>query len=314
MKKEKISVIVPCYNEERSIVSFYERIYSVFKKMKHLELELIYVDDGSSDQTLIQIKHLHKKDKRVRYISFSRNFGKEAGMYAGLSSISGDYAIIMDVDGQDPPEMIEKMYQILQDENCDCVALYTNSHEGYPFLRKIGTNLFYFLIGKISSVKQVPGARDCRLMKKKMVNAIVDMKEYNRYSKGIFNFVGFNTKWLCYEAPDRKEGTSKYSMIHLFRYALEAVVSFSTTPLVLSAGIGILLCLFAFIMVVVIVVKTLIWGDPVGGWPSLVCIIMFLSGIQLFFLGVIGLYLSKVYSEVKGRPIYIIKETEQDEI
>ncbi len=312
MKKEKISIIVPCYNEEKAIPIFYQEISKIAKEMKKCEFEFFFINDGSSDKTLEVLRELSLQDERVHYLSFSRNFGKEAGMYAGLSHVTGDYVAIMDVDMQDPPSMLPEMYRLIQEENFDCVALCSPSHKGYSFVRKVFTNCWYKLIEKISSTPQVPGARDFRLMKRKMVDAIVSMSEYNRYSKGIFSFVGFDTKWIEYEAPERVAGNSKWSFWKLFRYALDGILAFSTTPLVLSAFVGLLFCLIAFITILFIIIKTLIWGDPVSGWPSLVCIIVFVSGIQLFFFGVMGMYLSKLYMEVKGRPIYIIKETDED--
>ena len=311
LKKEKISLIIPCYNEEESIPLFYEEVNRVSKKMKHVVFEMIFVNDGSKDKTLPILRALSKKDKRVRYISFSRNFGKEAGMYAGLEAVTGDYAAIMDADMQDPPEKLIEMYNIMKTEDYDCVALYTESHEGYNFVRKALTNCWYKLIDKISDSHQVPGARDFRLMKRQMVDTILEMKEYNRYTKGMFGFIGFNTKWLAYNAPDRAAGTSKFNLKKLIKYAMEGVMAFSTTPLLLSAYVGMTFCIIAFIAIIIIIVKTLVWGDPTTGWPSLACIIIFVSGIQLFFLGVIGMYLSKIYLEVKHRPVYIIKETEK---
>ncbi len=312
MKKSKISIVVPCYNEEESLPIFYKRINQVSKKMKMVDFEFLFIDDGSIDQTLNQIQEMRKKDPRVRYISFSRNFGKEAGMFAGLEYSTGDYVAIMDADLQDPPEMIEKMYEEITTLEYDCIALRTNSHVGYSFFRKIFTKCWYLLISKISSMQQIPGARDFRLMKRKMVDAILSMREYNRYSKGIFSFVGFHTKWIEYEAPERIAGKTKWNFWKLFRYAIEGIVSFSTAPLIFSAFVGVLFCFFAFIAILFIIIKTLLWGDPVGGWPSLACIIMFVSGIQLLFMGIIGMYLSKIYMEIKNRPHYIVKETEKD--
>lgn len=312
MKKEKISIIVPCYNEEESLPIFYEEINKVSRKLKNVEFEFLFINDGSKDKTIDILRKLSKTDNRVRYISFSKNFGKEAGMYAGLENATGNFVAVMDADMQDPPEMIVEMYKSMKEENYDCIALCSPSHEGYSKIRKFFTNCWYKLIAKISATPQVPGARDFRLMNRRMVDAIVNMAEYNRYSKGIFSFVGFDTKWIEYTAPDRVAGESKWSFWKLFKYALEGILAFSTTPLVLSALIGIIFCLIAFIAIIVIIVKTIIYGDPVGGWPSLACIIIFVSGVQLFFLGIIGMYLSKTYLEVKKRPIYIIKETEQD--
>lgn len=312
MKKEKISIVVPCYNEEESLPIFYQEITKIAKEMKKVDFEFLFINDGSKDNTLNILKELSKKDERVRFISFSRNFGKEGGMYAGLENATGDYVAIMDVDMQDPPEMIKIMYHDIKEQGYDCVALCSPKHKNYGILRRFLTSCWYKIIGKISSTPQVPGAREFRLMKRKMVNAILSMKEYNRYSKGIFSFVGFNTKWIEYEAPDRVAGKSKYSIIKLFKYAFEGILAFSTTPLVISAIIGIIFCLIAFIAIIVIIIKTLIFGDPVGGWPSLACMIIFVSGVQLFFLGVIGMYMSKLYLEVKKRPIYITSETEKD--
>ena len=313
MSKEKISIIVPCYNEEESLPIFYKEIDKISKEMKSVDFELLFINDGSRDKTLSILREMAKKDKRVRYVSFSRNFGKEAGMWAGLENATGDFVAIMDADMQDPPSMVKEMYDILsKDKEYDCVGLYTIDHKDYSFFRKICTNIWYKLIAKISNNRQVPGVRDFRLMRRQMVDAVLEMKEYNRYTKGIFRFVGFNTKWLEFKTGDRVAGVSKFNFWKLFKYALEGIVSFSTTPLVLSAIIGIIFCFIAFIAILVIIIKTLAFGDPVSGWPSLACIIIFVAGIQLFFLGVIGMYLSKTYLEVKNRPIYIVKETEKD--
>lgn len=310
MSKEKISIIVPCYNEEEVLPIFYKEINRVSKEMKSVDFEFLFINDGSRDKTLDILRDLSKKDKRVRFISFSRNFGKEAGMYAGLENATGDYVAIMDADMQDPPEMVKTMYDSIQNEGYDCVALYTKNHKDYSFIRKFFTKCWYKLIGMISSTPQVPGARDFRLMKRKMVDAIISMGEYNRYSKGIFSFVGFNTKWLDYTAPGRVAGVTKWSFWKLFKYALEGILAFSTTPLILAALVGLIFCLIAFLVIVFIIVKTIVWGDPVSGWPSLACIVIFVGGLQLFFFGIMGMYMSKLYLEVKKRPIYIITETE----
>ena len=310
MSKEKISIIVPCYNEEESLPIFYKEINRVSKEMKNVDFEFLFINDGSRDKTIDILRDLSKKDKRVRFISFSRNFGKEAGMYAGLENATGDYVAIMDADMQDPPEMVKTMYDSIQNEGYDCVALYTKNHKDYSFIRKFFTKCWYKLIGMISSTPQVPGARDFRLMKRKMVDAIISMGEYNRYSKGIFSFVGFNTKWIDYTAPGRVAGVTKWSFWKLFKYALEGILAFSTTPLILAALVGLIFCLIAFAAIIFIIVKTIVWGDPVSGWPSLACIIIFVGGLQLFFFGIMGMYMSKLYLEVKKRPIYIISETE----
>lgn len=311
-RKDKISIIVPCYNEEESLPLFYEEINKVSLRMKNVVFEFLFINDGSVDSTLDILKKLAKSDKRVRYISFSRNFGKEAGMYAGLCNAVGDYVAIMDADMQDPPSMIEEMYSSIINEGYDCAALYSSSHDDYSFFRRLFTKCWYKTVDLIFSTKYVPGARDFRLMKRRMVDAVISVGEYNRYTKGIFSFVGFNTKWIDYKAPDRIRGKSKFNLKKLFKYALEGILAFSTAPLVLAAFLGIVFCLIAFLAILIIIIKTLVFGDPVNGWPSLACIIIFMGGIQLFFLGVIGMYLSKAYLEVKKRPIYIIKETEKD--
>ena len=308
---EKISIIVPCYNEEEAMPIFYEEICKVAKKMKKVDFEFIFVNDGSKDHTLDVARELHKKDERVRYVSFSRNFGKEAGMYAGLEAARGDYVAIMDVDLQDPPALIEEMYETLKNEDYDCVASRRVSRKGEPPIRSFFARCYYKLINKISKTEIVDGARDFRLMTRQMVDSILELKEYNRYSKGIFSWVGYKTKWLEYENVERVAGTTKWSFWKLFLYSLESIVAFSTVPLSIAAVMGLLFCLIAFILIIVIIVKTLTVGDPVAGWPSMVCIIFFVSGIQLFCLGIIGQYLAKTYLEVKNRPIYIVKETEE---
>lgn len=309
---EKISVVVPCYNEEETIPLFYQEISKIIEKMKKkTTFELIFVNDGSKDKTLEEIRNLSKKDKKVRYVSFSRNFGKEAAMLAGLEYATGDYVTTMDVDLQDPPYLLEEMLRIIKEEGYDCVATKSTSRNGYSFFRKFCTKWYYRIIGAISKTEMVAGARDFRLMTRQMVDAILSMKEYNRYSKGLFSFVGFDTKWIEFENQERVAGTTKWSFWKLFSYALDGITAFSTAPLVLSAVLGILFCFIAFIMIIIIILKTLIWGDPVSGWPSLACIVFLVGGIQLFCTGIIGQYLAKTYLEAKHRPIYIIKETEK---
>ncbi len=310
---DKISLVVPCYNEEEMIPLFYKELGKTVRVMSDVDFEIIFVNDGSKDNSLKEMRRLAKDDKKVRYISFSRNFGKEAAMLAGLQYASGNYIAVMDVDLQDPPSMLKKMYKIITtEEDIDCVGLKTNSHKDYGFIRRFFTNCYYKLIFKMANTKMEPGIRDFRLMSRQMVNAIISMQEYNRYSKGLFSFVGFNTKWLTYEIPKRAAGNTKWSFFKLFTYAIDAIIGFSTFPLVLSAIIGVVFCLFSIIAIIIIILKTIIFGDPVDGWPSLVCIMFFLSGIQLFCAGINGAYLSKTYTEVKKRPIYIIKETEID--
>lgn len=310
--KKKISIIVPCYNEEQAIPYFYDEIVKVSKNMNYLDFEFLFINDGSKDKTLEILKEYSKKDKRVRFISFSRNFGKEAAMLAGLENALGDYVTLMDADLQDPPSLLEKMYRLINEEGYDCVGTRRVTRKGEPPIRSFFARIFYKLINKMSKIEMVDGARDYRLMTRQVVDAIVSMKEYNRYSKGIFSFVGFETKWLEYENIERVAGETKWSFWKLLIYAFEGITAFSTVPLVISALIGIILFIIAFVMIIIIIVKTLLLGDPVSGWPSMMCIILFLSGIQLFSLGIIGQYLSKTYLESKKRPIYIIKETEEN--
>lgn len=307
-----ISIIVPCYNEEESLPLFYDVIVKQAEIMKNkfdTDFEFIFVNDGSRDNTLDTIKSLSQKDERVKYISFSRNFGKEAAMYAGMKSARGDFTAIMDADLQDPPSLLEEMYRYITEENYDCVATRRTTRKGEPAIRSFFARCFYKLINKISKANIVDGARDFRLMTRQMVGAILEMTEYNRFSKGIFGWVGFETKWLEYENTKRVAGETKWSFWKLFLYSLDGIIAFSTVPLAISSIIGFLLCIVAFVLIITIIVKTLLFGDPVAGYPSLVCIICFLSGIQLFCFGILGQYLSKTYLETKHRPIYIIKET-----
>lgn len=311
---KKISIVVPCFNEEETVPIFYEEVSKIGEKLKDkASIEFVFVNDGSKDKTLDELRKLAKKDKRVRYISFSRNFGKEAAMIAGLEHTTGDYVTTMDVDLQDPPHLLIEMFETLEEGKYDCVATKSTNRKGYTFLRKLFTKWFYAIISKISSTEMVPGARDFRLMTRQMVDAVISMKEYNRYSKGLFSFVGFETKWIEFEIEDRVAGTTKWNFWKLFSYALEGIVAFSTTPLVFAALVGMVFCLIAFILILVIIIKTLVWGDPVGGWPSMVCIMFLIGGLQLFCTGIIGQYLAKTYLETKKRPIYIIKETEKDD-
>ena len=310
--KKKISVIVSCYNEEESLPLFYKEMNKVMEEMANNEFELVFVNDGSSDKTLDVIKSLREKDTRIRYVSFSRNFGKEAAMLAGLDYATGDYITLMDADLQDPPRLLPEMLEYIND-GYDCVGTRRVTRKGEPPIRSFFARMFYKLINKLSKVEMVDGARDYRLMTRQMVDAITSTREYNRYSKGLWSFVGFKTKWLEFENVERIAGETKWSFWKLFKYAIEGIVAFSTVPLTMAAFLGILFCLIAFIMILVIVFKTIIWGDPVGGWPSLACIIIFVSGIQLFFMGIFGEYLAKTYLETKKRPIYIVKETDSDD-
>ncbi len=309
---KKISVIVSCYNEEESLPLFYQEINKVMEELKKYKFELIFVNDGSKDKTLEVIKTLRKKDNRVRFVSFSRNFGKEAAMLAGLDYSTGDYVTLMDADLQDPPKMLPEMLKYIEEDGYDCVGTRRVTRKGEPPIRSFFARRFYKLINKMSKVEMMDGARDYRLMTRQMVEAILNCREYNRYSKGLWSFVGFKTKWLEFENVQRVAGETKWSFWKLFKYAIEGIVAFTTVPLTIAAFLGILFCFIAFVMIVVIICKTLIWGDPVSGWPSLACIIIFVSGIQLFFMGIFGEYLAKTYLETKKRPIYIVKETEKE--
>ena len=311
---EKISVVVSCYNEEKALPLFYEEMERVRKQDFDgvADFEYIFVNDGSKDKTLDIIRKLRARDNKVRYVSFSRNFGKEAAMLAGLEASKGDYVTLMDADLQDPPSLLKQMYDSIVNEGYDSVGTRRVTRKGEPPIRSFFARMFYKIINKMSDIEMVDGARDYRLMKRQVVNAIISLKEYNRYSKGLFSFVGFNTKWIEYENVERVAGETKWSFWKLFKYALEGITAFSTTPLILSSILGVIFCIIAFIAIIFIIVKTLVYGDPTPGWPSLACIIVFVSGVQLFCMGVIGQYLSKTYLEVKNRPIYIIKETENN--
>ena len=308
----KISIIVPCYNEEAVLDIFYKKIVEVSEKVGE-EFEYIFVDDGSKDRTLEIVKSYAQNDRRVRFISFSRNFGKEAAMYAGLKESTGDYVAIMDADLQDPPDLLPEMYETVSGGEYDCVATRRKTRKGEPIIRSIFSKLFYKIINKMSQTEIVDGARDYRLMNRKMVDSILQVTEYNRFSKGIFSFVGFNTKWISYDNVERAAGKTKWSFWKLFLYSLDGITAFSTKPLIMSALVGMFFCILAFLMIVLIIVRTCIYGDPVSGWPSMVCIVLFVSGVQLFCLGIMGQYMSKEYMEIKNRPIYIVKETEKDD-
>ena len=313
MMKKKLSVVVSCYNEEETIPIFYKEICKISKKMNYIDFEFIFINDGSYDNTLNVIKDLNEQDRRVKYLSFSRNFGKEAAMYAGLVSSRGDYITLMDADLQDPPSLLEKMYKLITEEGFDCVGTRRVTRRGEPQIRSFFARTFYKLINKMSNVELVDGARDYRLMTRQMVDAILSLKEYKRFSKGLFSFVGFKTKWLEYENIERVAGETKWNFWKLFIYAVDGITSFSTVPLVISAVVGFIFCFLSFIMILVIIIRTLVFGDPVSGWPSLVCIIFMVSGIQLFCLGIMGQYLANTYLETKNRPIYIVKESNIDD-
>lgn len=304
-----LSVIVPCYNEEESVADFYTELMKneSFFQEKGLEVEILYIDDGSRDNTAAEVKKLRETDGRVRLISFSRNFGKEAGIYAGLEKSRGDYVVVMDVDLQDPPSLLPKMYAYLE-QGYDSVATRRVSRKGEPPVRSFFARRFYRLMKHISRTEIMDGARDYRLMTRQMADAILQMQEYNRFTKGIYGWVGFQTKWIEYENVERIKGETKWNFWKLMIYSLEGITAFSTMPLSIASLMGVLFCLLAFILIIFIIVRTSIFGDPVSGWPSLVCIISLISGVQLFCMGIIGQYLAKTYMEVKRRPIYVIKE------
>jgi len=305
---ELCSVIIPCFNEEDAIPIFYQEINKHISQLKDLNFELIFVDDGSKDNTASIMKLLSEKDVCVKYISFSRNFGKESALYAGLKASKGDYVVVMDVDLQDPPSLLPLMYKTIK-EGYDCVATRRTNRKGEPPIRSFFAHKFYQLINKISNVQIVDGARDYRFMKRKVVDAILSMSEYNRFSKGIFGWVGFETKWIDFENVERVAGNTKWSFWKLVIYSVEGIVAFSTAPLAIASIIGMLLFAIAIIALAFIFVRALVCGDAVAGWPSTICIMMFIGGIQLFCMGIIGLYLSKAYLETKNRPIYIVDDT-----
>lgn len=306
---DMISIIIPCYNEEDALPVYYQEMSKIMAEMSEVKFELLFVDDGSSDRTLELLKDFNHKDPRCKFLSFSRNFGKESAIYAGLKSARGDYVATMDVDLQDPPGLLPEMYRILKEEDYDSVATRRATRTGEPKIRSLLSELFYKFINKISKTEIVNGARDYRLMDRMMVDAVLKMSEYNRFSKGIFGWIGFRTKWLEFQNVERSAGETKWSMKKLFFYSLEGITGFSVAPLALASIAGIVFCILAFLMIAVIIFKTLIWGDPVSGWPSLVCIIFLVSGIQLFCTGILGEYLAKTYLETKHRPIFILKDS-----
>ncbi len=304
-----LSAIVPCFNEEENIADFYREFVKnqEFFDSRGLDFEILFIDDGSKDGTVREVKKLHEKDGRVRLISFSRNFGKEAAMYAGFSHAKGDFVVTMDADLQDPPSLLPEMFAGL-DEGYDSVATRRFSRKGEPPIRSFFARGFYRLMNKISKTEVVDGARDYRLMTRQVVDAILAMSEYNRFTKGIYGWVGFETKWISFENVERQKGQSKWSFWKLFLYAIDGILAFSTAPLAIASFLGVLFCFLAFVLIIVIVIRTAVFGDPTSGWPSLVCIIALISGVQLLCLGIVGQYLSKVYLEVKHRPIYLVKE------
>lgn len=310
--KEKISIVVPCYNEEEAIPYFYKELTSVFEKLKSFDYELIMVDDGSNDKTLKVIKKYAEKDNKIKYYSFSRNFGKEAAMYAGFCNASGDFVAVMDADMQDPPSLLPKMIEILKSGEYDSVATRRVNRNGEPPIRSWFSKKFYKIINKISDADIVDGARDFRLMKKSMVKAIVAMQENNRFSKGIFGWIGFKTYWLPFENVERVAGETKWNFWKLFKYALDGIINFSEVPLSIASGFGIIMTFLSFAFMIFIIIRRIFLGDPVAGWASTICVIIFIGGVQLFSIGIMGQYVAKNYTESKKRPHYIISETNQE--
>ena len=310
---KKISVIIPAYNEEESLPMLYDRMKKLMENMENYEFEILFVNDGSKDNTLNKLTGLSEMDVHVKYYSFSRNFGKEAAIYAGLNNARGDYVVIMDADMQDPPALLPEMISTLESGEYDSVATRRVSRKGEPMVRSFCARCFYKLIRRISDADIVDGARDFRMMTRDMVNSVLALSEYNRFSKGIFGWVGYRTKWLEYENIERTAGETKWSFWKLLAYSLDGIVNFSNVPLMISSYLGILMTFISFVAIIFIIVRKLIFGDPVSGWPSLVCIITFVGGIQLFCMGIMGQYLSKTYMEVKKRPHYIIQKSNDEE-
>lgn len=311
---KRLTAIVPCLNEQEVLPLFFDEIVRVADLMKNeVEFEVIFINDGSSDNTLKVIQELRRKDKRMKYISFSRNFGKEAAMYAGLENAKGDYVAILDADLQHPPAMLIDMYHGIVDEGYDSVAAKRVTREGEPKIRSFLSRKFYHLLSKMSKIEIVEGCVDYRLMTHQMVDAILKMSERNRFTKGIFGWIGFNTKWIDYNNVERVAGETKWSFWKLVKYSMEGIIGFSTAPLAMSSIIGIAFCIISFLAIIYIVIKTLIWGDSTSGWPSLACLILMVGGIQLFCMGILGQYLGKAYIEVKNRPIYLANRMELED-
>lgn len=307
---KKISIVIPCYNEEETIAIIYKELVQVDRKLQDFYFEYIFINDGSTDDTLLKLRQLSKK-QNVHYLSFSRNFGKEAALYAGLKEANGDYVTVMDADLQDPPELLIEMVRILEQGEYDCVGTRRINRRGEPSIRSWFARKFYQLINHIGEVEMVDGARDFRLMTRQMVDSVLELSEYNRFSKGLFAWVGYNTKYLEYENRERVAGQTSWSFWGLFKYSIDGIVNFSEAPLNLASFVGAFSCFASIIAMIFIVVKTLIFKDPTSGWPSLVCIILFIGGIQLLCLGIVGKYISKIFLETKKRPIYIIKERDK---
>ena len=300
---DQLSIIVPCYNEEQTVELFYTEVEKMVQYMPDIQTDYLFVDDGSTDRTLEKVKELRVRDKRVKYISFSRNFGKEAAMYAGLEHVSGEYAVIMDADLQDPPMLLPEMLRIIREEQYDSVATRRVTRKGEPPIRSFYARQFYHIMNKISDVELMDGARDYRFMTRKYVNAVLSLKEFNRFSKGIFGWVGFRTKWLEFENQERSAGETKWSFWKLVQYSLQGIVSFSETPLYMASVLGGGMCGVALLAIIFIIVRQLLFGGSAFGWPSMACIVILIGGIQLLSIGILGLYFSKMYLEIKHRPV-----------
>ena len=309
MSKGKVSIVVPMYNEQESLEILYQELNRVTDTIKDYEFEYLFVNDGSKDNTLQEIQRIATADDRVRYVSFSRNFGKEAALYAGLSNADGDYIATMDADLQDPPSLLPQMLAMIESQDCDNVATRRVNRKGEPPIRSFFARCFYKLMRRLSNIDIADGARDYRLMSRAMVDSILSVSEYNRFSKGIFAWVGYETRWLEFENVERSAGETKWSFWKLVRYSIDGIINFSNTPLQISSYLGMILTIVSFIAIIVEVIRALVFGDPVAGWPSLVCIITFIGGIELFCMGIMGQYIAKTYMEVKHRPHYIVKES-----
>lgn len=307
----RISLVVPCFNEQEAIPLFYEQAVAAADRIPSAEVEFVFVDDGSADGTLAAIRSLREDDPRVRYVSFSRNFGKEAAMLAGMRYATGDYVALLDADLQDPPSLLPEMYRCVTEGGFDCCATRRATRAGESKLRSFFATNFYRLFNRISHTQLVPGARDFRLMNRQMVDALLELAESNRFSKGLFSWVGFNTKWIEYDNVERAAGTTKWSFMGLVRYSIEGIVDFSTVPLALASALGFAFCLAALVWIAVIIVRTLVYGNAVPGWSSLACIVLFSSGMQFLTIGILGQYIARTYLETKHRPAYVVRETEE---
>lgn len=314
MEKKLLSIIIPCYNEEPALDIVCSAIAGVMIPLVKYQYEILLVNDGSTDATLKVMKSLAAQDERIKYLSFSRNFGKEAAIYAGLTNAKGDYVVMMDADMQDPPVLLPQMLSILEEEEYDCVAARRVNRTGEKRIRSFCGRVFYKIISKVTNINIADGARDYQMMTRQMMNSVLALTEYNRFSKGIFEWVGYKKKWLEYENVERSAGETKWSLGKLIWYSLEGIVNFSNMPLMISSYLGLLMTVISVLAIIFIVVRKLLFGDPVDGWASQVCIITFVGGIQLFCIGIMGQYLSRVYSEVKKRPHYIIQEANMEDI